>query len=60
MFKSLTLHYAELHQVSFKEDLDLVHNDYSLFAEEFIRKSRTAEEFIKSFQFSLVTTLSSF
>ena len=43
---------------SLKEDL--VYNDYSLFAEEFIWKSQTAEEFIKSFQFSLVTTLSRF
>ena len=39
---------------------DLVYNDYSIFAEEFIWKSQIAEEFIKSFQFSLVTTLSRF
>ena len=58
MLKSQTLYYAELHQVSLKEDL--VYNDYSLFAEEFIWKSQSAEEFIKSFQFSLVTTLSRF
>ena len=45
-------------QVSLKEDF--VYNDYSLFAEEFIWKSQTAEEFIKSFQFSLATTLSRF
>ena len=31
---SQTLYYAELHQVSLKEDL--VYNDYSLFPEEFI------------------------
>ena len=35
-------------------------NDYSLFAEEFIWKSQTAEEFINSFQFSLVSTHSRF
>ena len=39
------MHYAELLQVSLKEDL--VYNDYSLFAKEFIWKSQTAEEFIK-------------
>ena len=53
-----TLHYAELLQASLKEDL--VHNDYSLFAEEDISRHQYAEEFIKSFQFSLVTTLSRF
>ena len=51
-----TLHYAELLQVSLKEDL--VYNDYSLFAGEVISKPQYAQESIKSFQFSLVTTLS--
>ena len=36
----------------------MVNNGYSLFAEEAISKPQYAEEFIKSFQFSLVTTLS--
>ena len=48
------LHYAELLQFSLKEDL--VNNGYSLFAEEVISKPQYVEEFIKSFQFSLVTT----
>ena len=52
------MHYAELLKVSLKEDL--VYNDYSLFAEEFIWKSQTVEEFIKSIQFSLVATPSRF
>ena len=52
------LYYAELLQFSLKEDL--VNNGYSLFAEEVISKPQYAEEFIKSFQFSLVTTLSRF
>ena len=43
---------------SLKEDL--VNNGYSLFADDVISKPQYAEEFIKSFQFSLVTTLSRF
>ena len=54
----INLHYAELLHFSLKEDL--VNNSYSLFAEEVISKPQYAEEFIKSFQFSLVTTLSPF
>ena len=52
------LHYAELIQLSLKEDL--VSNGYSLFAEEVISKPQYAEEFIKSFKFSLLTTFSRF
>ena len=48
---SQTLHYAELLQVLLKENL--VNNGYSLFAEEVISKPQYAEEFIRSFQFSL-------
>ena len=44
--------------VTLKEDL--VNNGYSLFAEEVISKSQYEEDFIKSFQFSLVTILSRF
>ena len=58
MLKSPTLNYTELQQFSLKEDL--VNNGYSLFAEEVISRPQYAEEFIKSFQFSLVTTLSRF
>ena len=53
VLKSQTLHYAELLQVSLKEDL--VYNGYSLFAEKVISKPQYVEEFI-----SLVTTLSAF
>ena len=38
----------------------MIDNDYPLSAEEAISKPQYAEEFIKSFQFSLVTTLSLF
>ena len=55
---SQTLRYAELPQFSLKEDL--VNNGYALFAEEVISKLQYAEEFIKSFQCCLVTTLSHF
>ena len=58
MLKSYTLPYAEPLQFSLKEDLD--DNGYSLFAEKVISKSQYAEEFIKSFQFSLVTTVDRF
>ena len=61
MLKSKTLHYAELlHLLIFFNFIkeDLVKNGHSLFAEEVISKPQYAEEFIKSFQFSLVTTLS--
>ena len=54
----MNLLHAELLQVSLREDL--VNIDYSLLAEEVISKPQYAEEFIKSFQFSLVTTLSRF
>ena len=50
--------YAELLQVSLKEDL--VDNGYFVFEHKVISKSQYAEEFIKSFQFSLVTTLPAF
>ena len=40
--------------ISLKEDL--VNNGYFLFEEEVISKPQYAEDFIKSFQFSLVTT----
>ena len=50
--------YVELLQFSLKEDL--VNNGYFLFAEEVISNSQYAEEFIKSFQSSLVATLSRF
>ena len=49
VLKSPTLHYVELLQFSLKEDL---------LAEDVISKPQYAEEFIKSSQFSLVTTLS--
>ena len=55
---SPTLYYAELLQFSLKEDL--VNNGYSRFAEEVFSKPQFADEFIESFQFSLVTTLSCF
>ena len=55
---SQTLHYDELLQFSLKEDF--VNNGYSLFAEEAISKPQYAEEFIKSFRFSLATTFSRF
>ena len=58
MLKSQTLYFAELLQFSLTEDL--VNNGYSLFAEEVISKFQYAEEFIKSFQFSLATTFSHF
>ena len=58
MLKSWTLYYAELLQRSLKDNL--VNNGYSLTAEEVISKPQYAEEFIESFQFSLVTTLSAF
>ena len=58
VLKSLTFHYAELLQFLLREDL--VNNGYSLFAEEVISEPQYAEEFIKSFQFNLVTTLSRF
>ena len=50
--------YAELLLFLLKEDL--VKNGYSLFAEKVISEPQYAEEFIKSFQFSLATTLSRF
>ena len=51
-------HYAELLQVSLKEDL--VNNGCSLFAKEIILKPQYAEDFIKSFQFSLVEHFTAF
>ena len=58
MKNKLRAYYAGLLQFSLKEDL--VNNGYPLFKEEVISKPQYAEEFIKSFQFSLVTTLSRF
>ena len=51
----VTLHNNDLLQFSLKEDL--VNNCYYLFADEVISKPQYAEEFSKSFQFSLLTTL---
>ena len=55
VLNSFTLNCTELSQFSLKEDL--IDNGYSLFAEEVISRPQYADEFIKSFQFSLVTTL---
>ena len=48
-----------IHDRTFLKE-DLVDNGYSLFAEELILKPQYAEEFMKSFQFRLVTIFSRF